>query len=443
MGARFGFAGGEGAVAFDRGMTDMQVAEREKEIKTTTPSSDATGAYQPSKFDTLIYPSDLEPENFYPECIKFTVMKRVGLDLKKTVDYVVDNIVPNYESAEAIRKKAVSDRLDNRKRLELESIHGKGFSTEGRPMPTETVLESASALLNDGFGGKISSGVTAAGQTLGGAFNEGKASLAEQSKLRAQGCSINTLGSMYLNMPNNIQFTENANWNGEAMGWVGAIKDVGFSGTVGQGAVGSIGNLVSGTAGGAIGTILGKFGVSGSNLMLGSLVTALSQGDKIQHGFDSLVSMKSNPYMEMLFQGVDFRRFTFTFMLRPRSEDEVKQVAGIIKMFRLHSRPSWNSGLLNGGHGYMKYPQEFHISFLTLEKGQFKFAPDGSSSEHRYIQNTGIPQIKPCVCTGVETNYTPQSIWAAFRQGKPIATSLAVSFTETELVMAEDIVSNY
>ena len=248
---------------------------------------------------------------------------------------------------------------------------------------------------------------------------------------------------MYLNMPNNVQFTENTNWNGEEMGWVGAIKDSGFKGALGQGAIGSIGNIVSGGAGGVIGNILGKFGVTGSNWMLGTLVTALSQGDKIQHGFDSLVSMKSNPYMEMLFQGVDFRRFTFTFMLRPRNEDEVKQVAGIIQMFRLHSRPSWNSGLMNNGHGFMKYPQEFHISFLTQEKDTFKFAPDGSSSEHRLIQNPAIPKIKPCVCTSVETNFTPQSIWAAFRQGKPIATSLAVSFAETELVMAEDIVSNY
>jgi len=417
--------------------TDMEVVEREKEVKTATPSADAAGAYQPSKFDTLVYPLDLEPENFYPECIKFTVMKRVGLDLKKTVQYIKDNYSAEYKKREAIRKKAVQDEFDKTlPRKELEHIYKGGPNKVALRKQLESDL--AGNLLD-----KTSQAAGATGSTLSGAYNANADDIAAQNKLRAEGCSINTLGSMYLNMPNNIQFTENANWNGEEMGWVGAIKDAGFSGALGQGAVGSIGNLVSGGAGGAIGSILGKFGVTGSNWMLGTLVTALSQGDKIQHGFDSLVSMKSNPYMEMLFQGVDFRRFTFTFMLRPRNEDEVKQVAGIIQMFRLHSRPSWNSGLMNNGHGFMKYPQEFHISFLTQEKDTFKFAPDGSSSEHRLIQNPAIPKIKPCVCTSVETNFTPQSIWAAFRQGKPIATSLAVSFAETELVMAEDIVSNY
>ena len=87
MGARFGFTNIAGDT-FDRGMTDMQVVEREKEVKTTTPSADAAGAYQAAKFDTLVYPLDLVPENFYPEAIRFNVTKRVGIKLEKLQEYM-------------------------------------------------------------------------------------------------------------------------------------------------------------------------------------------------------------------------------------------------------------------------------------------------------------------------------------------------------------------
>ena len=50
-----------------------------------------------------------------------------------------------------------------------------------------------------------------------------------------------------------------------------------------------------------------------------------------------------------------------------------------------------------------------------------------------------LPKLKPCVLTSVETNYTPQSIWAAHRAGAPVAVTLGLSFQETELVMDEDI----
>jgi len=41
--------------------------------------------------------------------------------------------------------------------------------------------------------------------------------------------------------------------------------------------------------------------------------------------------------------------------------------------------------------------------------------------------------------SNVETNFTPQSIWAAHKAGAPVAVTLGLAFTETELVMAEDI----
>ena len=89
---------------------------------------------------------------------------------------------------------------------------------------------------------------------------------------------------------------------------------------------------------------------------------------------------------------------------------------------------------------------EFNISFLTLEDGTARVTEPNkmaTNSDKVYNINQNIPQIKPCVCTNVETNYTPQSIWAAYKGGQPIAVTLGLSFNETELVMADDVERGY
>ena len=134
--------------------------------------------------------------------------------------------------------------------------------------------------------------------------------------------------------------------------------------------------------------------------------------------------------MEMMFQGIGFRNFRFDFVLRPRHEKELEEVGSILKAFREFSRPSWNKSF--GGQAFMNYPMEFDIQFLTLEESENSFTNNFDTNMH-------LPQLKPCVLTSVETNYTPQSIWAAHRAGAPVAVTLGLAFQETELVMAEDI----
>ena len=94
----------------------------------------------------------------------------------------------------------------------------------------------------------------------------------------------------------------------------------------------------------------------------------------------------------------------------------------------------------------MKYPMEFHISFLTLEDGSARVTVPNkmaTNADKVYNLNNNIPLLKPCVCTGVDTNYTPQSVWAAYKGGTPVAVTLGLQFTETELVMAGDVDGGY
>ena len=135
----------------------------------------------------------------------------------------------------------------------------------------------------------------------------------------------------------------------------------------------------------------------------------------------------------MMFSGVGFRSFKFDFVFRARNKSEIMTVGNIIKKFRQYSRPSWQGGSL--GKSFMKYPQGFEIKFLTMT--------DPNTNVEQYVLNQHLPKLKPCVCSAVETNFTPDSIWSAYRAGAPVAITLGLTFSETELVMANDIEKEY
>ena len=72
------------------------------------------------------------------------------------------------------------------------------------------------------------------------------------------------------------------------------------------------------------------------------------------------------------------------------------------------------------------YPKEFRIEFLTID------------DDNAYETNKYLPEIKYCVCTAVNTNFTQQG-WKAFDGGAPVDISLQLTFQETEIITNEDV----
>ena len=62
---------------------------------------------------------------------------------------------------------------------------------------------------------------------------------------------------------------------------------------------------------------------------------------------------------------------------------------------------------------------------------------------HGGSRNTYVPKYKMCAITDVNVNYTPDGNYAVFQGGAPVATELKISFMETKLVFAEDIVDGF
>jgi hypothetical protein len=362
------------------------------------------------KGQSLIYPMDANPEDFFPECIKFTVKKRIGMNLDKIVNTTRD-------SYKNLVKKASRDGIVKFTPGGEKSILGKiiELGVKGVEFVADRKLEDITKIIN-------------------GAMKAGTGNEYHDERLRIQEQNFEIIGSIYLNMPNSIQYNETAGWGEQSLGVAGDAARQGINtGGSGMGdvgarmagaAVGNAGNIAGAGVGGMLGMISSTLGI-GMGLAGGAFA-----GETLQKGIESGLSIAQNPYMEMMFSGIGFRNFKFDFVFRPRHEKEVQVVSRILKAFREYSRPSWNPQF--GGQSFMQYPMEFNIQFLTLEDSQNKFSSGFDTNEY-------LPKLKPCVLASVDTNYTPQSIWAAHRAGAPVAVTLGLSFMETELVTAEDI----
>jgi hypothetical protein len=228
----------------------------------------------------------------------------------------------------------------------------------------------------------------------------------------------------FLYMPNSVQFDEGASWGATELGAMGnfakqALRGEGDPGDAVKnlqgGAITKLATAVAVGAGAAAAGALGAIGMA-------SLMPGLGGGLKAAGRF------QENPYEEQLFNGIEFRTFSFEFAFAPSSEAEGIEVDHIIEMFRLHSRPNFVGGVM--GEGLYTFPNEFNIEFLMNENGAFE--------EHSWL-----PSIYNCVCTNVSTNYSPEGFWVALRDGRPVSYSLSLSFTETKKITQDDILDGY
>lgn len=232
--------------------------------------------------------------------------------------------------------------------------------------------------------------------------NQAKGSLAR--RFSDNYVRIKTTIDLY--MPPQIQSSYQSNWNVSELGSLGAGLDA-FQGSMninGFEDAGNIWEIVKDTIPNAMlnttaGTIQG--------------LTPLN----VKDAKSVLTSETSNPYMEVIFNGVEHRTFSFTFKMIPRNDAEQRAVRDIVKEFKFHRAPEYKSDLQNL---YMRFPSEFDISFI-----------------HKNQENPWLFKISTCALTNVEVNHSPEGQYAAHADGAPFATEMTLSFTEMELLSKE------
>lgn len=171
---------------------------------------------------------------------------------------------------------------------------------------------------------------------------------------------------------------------------------------------------VSAAAGSAALNVLRKLG--GAVDKAGAIVgqESLNTGSALSAELGIVV----NPRKEQMFQGVEFRSFSFKFVFIPRSREEAETVKKIIKLFRFHAYPE-----LSANSAFFQFPSEFEIQFFTLN-------PKTENVE----ENKVLPKLKRCFLDKVETNFTPDDVYYFFQDGTPPRIEMSLSFKEAEYI---------
>ena len=126
--------------------------------------------------------------------------------------------------------------------------------------------------------------------------------------------------------------------------------------------------------------------------------------------------VKTNPFREVFFEGIDYRKFNFRYKFMPKSEKEVKAVYNIIDKFKLHMHPE-----VAAGGAFFVYPSEFEIAYYYNNK-----------------ENGYFNKIATCALTDMSVEYGGEQ-FSSFANGAPTEINLVLSFRELELITKESI----
>lgn len=216
-----------------------------------------------------------------------------------------------------------------------------------------------------------------------------------------------TSSTIDLYMPPNIQSSDQSEWNTTELGKAAASVEA-FKGAFNSDSVGD--DLKQ--AWGAVKEVVPR--------ALLNTFAGTTQGITPVNAMDAVKASRSemlNPYMEVLFNGVQNRTFSFTFKMIPRNQKEQRTIQSIVHEFRFHRAPEYAS---NNQNMYMRFPSEFDIEFI-----------------HRGERNPWLFRISTCALTNVTVNHSPEGQYSSFSDGSPSATELTLEFTELELLTKE------
>ena len=223
--------------------------------------------------------------------------------------------------------------------------------------------------------------------------------------------------SIALYLPPNVTDTTAAAYNGFAMGMIGFA-----AAGVGEFAQAMKSNDFSRAAAALVGQGKGftDFAAKEAGMALAEAVGGAEGGgtELINKAF----GRADNPYMEVLFDKMALRTFTYNFTFAPRNTDERDDVQKIIRLFRFHMAPE-----LRGDHNrFLTLPSTFDIHYMYQTE-------EGKASENDFYN-----RIATCVLENCTVDYTPGGV-RSFTDGSPTQITMSLQFKETELLTKERI----
>ena len=127
------------------------------------------------------------------------------------------------------------------------------------------------------------------------------------------------------------------------------------------------------------------------------------------------------PKMELMFEGIGRRNFSFSFVFIPKSEQEAQIVKDIVYKFKHHMAADYASDNLRE----MTFPDFFDIEYMHIGK-----------------QNPNLNKIATCALTKMDVEYGGDR-YVAYEGGVPQTTKLSLNFTEMEIITKKHIEAGF
>ena len=240
----------------------------------------------------------------------------------------------------------------------------------------------------------------------------------DTAKQRFRGEEIK--GFIYLPIPQSIQDTTSVTWGEDSLDPLSAfglsfgadaLKDPGAAVRKYLDLGGSaLGELVQDPAarGALTAAIAGQaFGALGGNVSTTGLISRAT-------------GSVFNPNMELLFQGVNIRSFSFNFNFVARSVKEGEEIKKIIRTFKKSMAPRKSAE--SGAEGvFISAPNVFQLEY---KKG---------NTSHPFLN-----RFLPMALTNVSVNYTGSNTYSTYYDGTPVHITMQLDFQELNPLYSED-----
>jgi len=265
--------------------------------------------------------------------------------------------------------------------------------------------------------GLIGKGTAGTIQTSDGAnLRKGRTSKFQNNFAATFKTTVRVTDSVALYLPPNVQDTTSAGYSGFATGVIGLAA---------AGGANLIDAMKNNDFERAAKSLLGAvegIGMEAGKKALAGMAEGLTDAEGSIELLNSAFGQSTNPYMEVLFDQMALRSFSYNFTFAPRNEKERDQVQKIIQLFRFHMAPE----LKGASNRFLTLPSTFDIHYMYQME-------DGKASENDFYN-----RIATCVLEGCNVDYTPDGV-KSFADGSPTKITMALSFKETELLTKDRI----
>ena len=349
----------------------------------------------PMKFSTLAYPRDVTQDManghymlFYVNVqnkTKYRYKDFDGNDVGDSIEYeVTDSSNPHTDNKST---RIVTSTGANAAEVEYARNFVAGAGVKGQVLSSDGVNLRAGQKATGGIASKIQSTTritdsvaiylpAVAKDTLGADYTAGATGLA----------GLAAAGGVDF-----VQAMQRNDFEGAAKELVGATNTI-------------MGEAVKKSAAGIADLVLGAEGAGSLDI------------------FNKAFGQAENPYMEVVFNNIEMRKFEYSFVFQPRNEDERDDVQAIIKLFRFHMAPE-----LKGSNArYLTLPSTFDIHYMY------------QTDENIADENSFYSKISTCVLESCDVDYSPEGV-SSFADGSPTQISMTLSFSENELLTKEKI----